>query len=164
MDNLERLNLQKMIAANDTKDCTEEIREKCHSSLIRDDVDKLLSLKKQYSRLASSNPQEFDTLCVSRCSFLFNHYTDIFNKIKKNELDVNILFTFINTLKDIETGTLDQHEASVKIGKILKSLYIDSALKKADKIDKFNEKKSKQKKKVDKNISWNQYKKAYLNK
>ena len=32
-------------------------------------------------------------------------------------------------LKEIEDGETDQHEASVKIGKILKELYIDSAMK-----------------------------------
>ena len=40
-------------------------------------------------------------------------------------------------LKEIEDNKIDQHEASVKIGKILKKLFIDSAMK--------NEKKNKKK-------------------
>ena len=74
-------------------------------------------------------------MCVSRCNFLFTRYTDIFNKVKKDELDLSILNTFLNVLEEIETGKLDQHEASYKVGSILKQLYIDSALKKSEHLD-----------------------------
>ena len=47
MNNVERLNLQKMINENDVKDETENIREKKHSSLIRDDVIRFVELKKK---------------------------------------------------------------------------------------------------------------------
>ena len=91
MNQFDRINLEKMIKTNNVKDCTNEIREKGHSSLIKKDIDTLLNLKKQYSRLKSSNPNEFDKICVSRCQFIFNNYTDIFNKNKKDELDLKIL-------------------------------------------------------------------------
>ena len=42
---------------------------------------------------------------------------------------------FLKVLSDIENGELDQHEGSFIVGKILKEIYIDSALKKAEKID-----------------------------
>ena len=89
-------------------------------------------------------------------SFLFNNYTDIFNKVKKDELNLDILISFINTLKAIEDGHLDQHEASVKVGKLLKELYIDSALRKADKLD--NNIKKKEKTHPEKKVTWKQYK------
>ena len=38
MDTLDRLNLNKMIDANNVQDCTNEIREKKHSDLLRADV------------------------------------------------------------------------------------------------------------------------------
>jgi hypothetical protein len=59
-------------------------------------------------------------------------------------------------LKNIETGKTDQHEASFKIGKLLKEMYIDSALKQAEKHDR-NEKKKPPRK--EKKISWDQFKK-----
>ena len=77
MDPLDKLNLNKMINANNVEDCTEDIRQKKHSQFIREDVERLMSLKKKYARLAQSNPVQFDTMCVSQCSFLFNHYMDI---------------------------------------------------------------------------------------
>jgi len=160
MNNVERLNLQKMINENDVKDETENIREKKHSSLIRDDVIRFVELKKKYFRLEKSNPGEFEKICITRCIFLFNNYTDIFNKIKKNEIDLSILMKFLDVLKLIEDGKIDQHEGSFKVGKYLKEMYIDSALKKSEKLDKKYGNKEKEVK--PKNISWKQYKEQNL--
>ena len=156
MNNLEKLNLQKMINENDIKDETENIRKKKHSSLIREDALRIIELKKKYFRLENTNKNEFDSICINRCKFLFNNYTDIFNKIKKNEIDLNILMKFLDVLKLIEDSKIDQHEASFKIGKYLKELYIDSALKKSEKLDKKN--KSDIKNVKPKNITWKEYK------
>jgi hypothetical protein len=139
MNPQERLQLDKLIRANDVVDNTNNIRELKHSKPLADDIITLIKLKKEYQRLAKSNPTQFDTICVSRCPFLFNNYTDIFNKVKKDEVDLNILFQLINILKQIEDGKLDQHTGSYEVGKLLKSIYIDSAVKKADNINKSHE-------------------------
>ena len=65
-----------------------------------------------------------------------HNYTDIYNKVKNDEIDLPLLNQFLNVLQRIESGEMDQHEASYLIGTILKEIYIDSALKKADKLDK----------------------------
>ena len=44
-------------------------------------------------------------------------------------------FIHLFRIKESENGKTDQHEASFKIGKLLKELYIDSALKQAEKHD-----------------------------
>ena len=156
MNPQERIQLGKMIDANQAKDYTDDIRKKRHSNLIREDVKKLLNLKRDYARLAKSNPGQFDSMCVSRCQFLFNNYTDIFNKVKKNEIDLNVLQQLLDVLKLIEDGKVDQHEGSVAVGKLLKQIYIDSALKKAENLDK---KYKKTETKQPRNISWSAYKK-----
>ena len=158
MDTLDRLNLNKMIDANNVQDCTNEIREKKHSDLIRQDVSRLVSLKQKYSRLAQSNPNQFDAMCVSQCSFLFNTYMDIFNKVKKDELNLKILHQFLDVLKKIEDGLLDQHAGAFEIGKLLKALYIDSALVKAERIDKKTGNKKTVSKPKEKKITWAEYK------
>jgi hypothetical protein len=155
MNNFDRINLEKMIKTNNVEDCTQEIRNKNHSNLIKKDLDILLNLKKQYSRLAKSNPQEFDQICVNRCQFIFNNYTDIYNKVKKDEIDLAILYKFLEVLKEIEDGKVDQHEGSFKVGKLLKDMYIDSAVKKAEKLDKH---KSEKVSKKPKKISYKDYK------
>ena len=55
-------------------------------------------------------------------------YTDIYNKIRKDELDLSILNRFLNVLRNIEDGELDQHEGAFVVGTLLKELYVDSAL------------------------------------
>ena len=135
LDNQQKLDLANMIKANDTEDCTEEIRSKKQSSLIRNDVKQLVFLKQKYHRLYKSNPNEFDSICVKQCSFLFNNYTDLYNKIKNDTLDLNTLERFLTILKKIEDGELNQHEGSYMVGKHLKELYIDSAMRNQQKME-----------------------------
>ena len=167
MDKNERLKLNEMIKISNVEDVTEEIRNKRHSFLIKDDVSKMLEIKKKYSRLSKSNPKQFDNMLVSKCNFLFMNYTDIFNKVKKDEIDLTILWKFLSILEQIENGNIDQHEGAYQVGNLLKKIYIDSALKKAEKLDKKNSKinnKNKVKKpnNIKKNLTWKEYKRLYL--
>jgi len=59
----------------------------------------------------------------------------LYNKIKNDNLDLKILERFLNILKKIEDGELDQHEGSYLVGKHLKEMYVDSALKTKAKIE-----------------------------
>jgi hypothetical protein len=159
MDKMDRLNLQKMIQANDVKDCTSEIRDKRHSQKIRDQVTHMLTLKKKYPRLSVTNPDQFDAMLVSQCNFLFTNYTDIFNKVKKEEIILGTLWDLLDVLKNIEDGRLDQHDGAYEVGKLLKSIYIDGALMKADKIDKKTGETIPARAPVEKKeISWREYK------
>ena len=160
LDDQNRLNLQEMVSAYEADDNTSKIRNLRHSSKIKDDVERLLNLKKKYTRLQKHDPKKFEKLIVSHCNFLWNNYTNIFNRIMKDELNLNILNAFINKLREIEDGKTDQHEASVHIGQILKEMYVDSALKREK---KYEESENKNKKTVvtpTHNISWDQYKKG----
>lgn len=153
MNDNQRLQLQNMIKANNVEDQTTLIRELKHSEIFHKEVNMMISIKDMYK----GNDEKIYEECVSSCNFLFTYYTDIFNKIRKDELDINILNKFLDVLKQIEDGLLDQHNGSFLIGTILKELYIDSALKKSEKLDEIAEK-SIQPKTADKNISWKQYK------
>jgi len=157
MEDIDRLNLQKMINANDVEDMTDEIRKKKHSSLIRNDLKTLLFLKRKHSKMQQDDPIEFETICVNECQFLFNNYTDIFNKVRKDEIDLNMLEQFLNILREIEDGNLDQHSGSFKVGTILKQIYIDSALRKSENLDKENPGEQKEIVK-EKKINWSQWK------
>ena len=134
MDNNARLKLQQMIKANNVSDQTDIIRNLKHSSQLRENVTTMLKLKKQ-----SSDPQEFAENAIRDCYFLYLNYTDIFNKIKKDEIDIAILFQFLDVLQKIEDGSIDQHEGSFEVGTLLKKIYVDSALKKADKLNESRE-------------------------
>lgn len=171
MNSMDRLQLEKMIQANDAADNTSQIRELKHSMLIHGDVATLLNLKHDYARLAKTNPEQFDMMCVNRCAFLFNNYTDIFNKVKKDEIDLDILGRLLGVLKMIEDGKVGQHEASVEVGNLLKQIYIDSALKKSEKMDKQHSGSSSSSSSsasdslpAPKKVSWKQYKATHQQK
>jgi hypothetical protein len=133
LNDQERLNLKRLIDESDSENNTENIRRLKHSTLLRDDIRKIDTLKKSNNNVSE---QEFIELCQSECPFLYNNYTDIFNKMVKDELDLTIMTKLLTVLKLIEDNKVDQHEGSVMVGKILKELYIDSAVKRAENIDK----------------------------
>jgi hypothetical protein len=153
----ERLQLNKLLDENNSENNTEHIRQVKHSVLIRDDIRRLDSLKTTEKELYESSIGTFTELAVTKCPFLYHHYTDIFNRVLKNEMDLAIMSRFLAVLKTIEDGTVDQHEGSVLVGRILKELYLDSAVRKADQLDK-----ERQQEVVAKNdgktISWSKYK------
>lgn len=156
MNSSESLQLKKMINENNVEDLTDDIREKKHSEKIRTDVTRMIELKKKYPRLEKTNSDQFDHMLTSQCSFLFNNYTDIFNKVKKNEINLETLWQLLNILRRIEDGDVDQHAGSYEVGKLLKKIYIDSALVKEN---KSRSKSKKLKKPVKRQISWNEFKK-----
>ena len=143
MNPTERLKLQEMIKANNVEDQTSRIRELKHSEYIRSDVSTYLQLCKKYP--GSHSKEFFKQTCLKNCSFLFNNYTDIYTKMIKSELNIDMLMQFVDVLRDIENGTMDQHEGSFKVGKILKELYIDTALRKEQKLDARGNKSKKEK-------------------
>ena len=136
MQHSESLNLQELINNNtEYVDNTEGIRKVKHSLFIRDDIRKIEQLKLKHADLRASDKNAFDDLCRNECSFLFNQYTDIFNKICNDEIDLDIMSQLLQVMKMIEDGQLDQNDGSVMVGKILKDLYVDSALKRSEKLD-----------------------------
>jgi len=153
----DRKNLKKLVENSDCQDNTENIRQQKHSALIRSDLKRIEIMKNVHKELRVSDPEKFKDMCIEKCMFLFNNYTNIFNKTIQDEIDLNIMNRFLLVLKMIEDGKVDQHEGSVAIGKLLKDLYVDSALRRADNLDKEHE--SEKVEPVEgKKISWREYK------
>ena len=161
----QRLQLQNMIDTNKGDDNTEMIRTLKQSISIKKDVDNIIKLKKEYPTMYETDKSGFEELCMSKCSFLFFNYTDIYNKILKNEINTDILYSFIGVLKQIEDGELNEYDGSIKVGEILKTLYIDSAMRKSKKLDEENKNQegkgddNEKEERVTKTISWAEYKK-----
>lgn len=159
MDETQRLQLQNMIKVNNVEDQTELIRQLKHSQIIRNEVNNMILIKAKYRGDDTKIYEE----CVAESNFLFTYYTDLFNKIRKDEIDIGILNKFIDVLRRIEDGELDQHEGSFLVGTLLKELYVDSALKKAEKLNEQHEQQEKvvEPKKPEVKVSWSQWKKMY---
>jgi len=137
-------NLNKLIEEYNPKKTTSQIRESKHSERIRADIQKLLFLRKKYSRIKKT--KQYKLIVQKQCDFLYKNYLNIFNRLLKEELDIKILYQFLDVLKKIENKELDQHEGSYEIGSLLKKMYIDPKIKK---------KSSKKRKK----LSWNEWEK-----
>ena len=150
MNSKDRLNLKALIDETNCEDNTDTIRSVKHSVKIRNDIRQLERIKKNHSDLRKT-----------QCIFLFNNYMDIFNKVYNDEIDLLIMTKLLGVLKLIEDKKVDQHEGSVLVGKLLKELYIDSALKLSERLDKINKdiKNDELNLKVEpKPISWKEYK------
>ena len=154
MNDKARLQLQKMIKANNVEDQTELIRELKHSHLLQNDINNLIMLKAKYR----NDQDKINEEGMTECGFLFTYYTDIYNKIRKDEIDLKILNQFLNVLRRIEDGELDQHDGAFIVGTLLKEIYVDSALRKAAKLNENQEQEYIEPREVV-NISWKDFKK-----
>jgi hypothetical protein len=136
----ERLNLKKMLAqSQEYVDHTEDIRRLKHSGLLLDGMRDIEKLKRSNSTLRAEDPTAFENLCKNAAPLLYGLYTDLFHKLVKDELNLVIMVKLIRVLELIEQGQVDQNEGSVMVGKILKELYVDSAVRLGDKLDKDRE-------------------------
>ena len=155
IDDETRLNFDKMLKESGTENNTEKIRKLKHSDKIREQITDMIEIQTKYSRLGNKSINKMIEL---KCNWLFTNYTNLYNKLKKKQLDLQILDRFLLTLKELEDGEVDQHEASVKIGQVLKEMYIDSALKTEKQYEAKNKKHKKKYKKPEKKITWEEYK------
>lgn len=157
ISNDERINLKKLVDQSDCDNNTEQIRKVKHSNLIANDINIFNKIKLENVELKDNDPEQYTELCKKECFFLFNNYTDIFNKLVKEEIDLKIMTNLLVILKMIEDNLVDQHEGSVLVGKLLKELYVDSALKRCDNLDKEHSI-NKEEKKIGLDLSWKEFK------
>lgn len=134
----ERLNLKKLLSEMDSEDNTAHIRKVKHSIVLRDEIRKLDTFKLANVELKLNDPEKYTEMCRKTTPFLYNNYTDIFNRLVKDELDLELMTKLLIVLKLVEDGKVDQNEGSVMVGKVLKELYVDSALKTSEHLDKQN--------------------------
>jgi hypothetical protein len=126
----DRYQLSKM--SNEFVDKTEEIRASKNSSKLRENIISLLRIKKENPGLSK---KDIEPLILAECHFLFYEYMELYNLLLKEDMDPSILFQLLDVLKDIEDGKCDQTEGSVRVGTLLKEIYIDQKLAETRKRD-----------------------------
>ena len=155
----ERLKLDDLLRKDDVIQTTDKIRELRHSSQIKIAVDNIAKLKRNHSRLGKDM---FRSMAMKQAEFLYVNYSVLFNKLVNEELNIKILYEFINILSQIENGQINQHEGSYLVGKKLKELYVDGVInkdKKSREKDAIEDQKKLDKmKKPKKKISYKQFK------
>ncbi len=148
----EVLKLNDMIKEGDCVDNTDTIRQLKHSSLITQNLNSLLRIKKKYKDEHSVvDLKELDEECLKECRFLFDNYTSIYNKLLRDQIDLKVFYRFLYYLKKIEDGELTFYQASYEIGTLLKSMYVDPIVQ--------DREKEKSQERIIKPISWDEFKK-----
>tara|TARA_B110000285_G_C15100114_1_gene604496 strand:+ start:289 stop:798 length:510 start_codon:yes stop_codon:yes gene_type:complete len=132
MNDKQKRQLNQMISENDVEDQTDMIRTLNHSALIRADVVMLEALKVKNSADRVDDPTKFTQTCIFHCSFLYTNYPDIFEQMLIDKIDLEIFGKFVDVIERIENDELDHHEGSFEVGKLLKRMYVDSALRRAE--------------------------------
>jgi hypothetical protein len=151
----EKLKFQDMLKEGDCVDNTDMIRKLKHSSLITRDVTTILQIKK---KMHTNDFKTLDAECLKHCRFLFDNYTNIYNKLLKGQIDLKIFYQFLHYLKKIEDGELGFYEASYQIGCLLKQLYVDPLVETIENEKEKNREKDGNGNVKVKEISWNEYK------
>jgi len=126
----DRYQLSKM--SNEFVDKTEEIRASKNSIQLRENIINFLRIKKENPGLSKA---DLEPLILAECHFLFYEYMELYNLLLKEDMEPTILFQLLDVLKDIEDGLCDQTEGSVRVGTLLKEIYIDQKLSETRKRD-----------------------------
>lgn len=157
----EQFELQKLLGKSDAEDNTLLIRQEQHSELLLNDIRTIEQLKRSETLLRQTDVEEFKILCQTKAHFMYSRFTSLFNKLVDDELNLVILIKMIQVLKMIEHGDVDQHEGSVIVGKYLKELFVDSAIRRGEKIDE-QYAAEKEPMNTGKTISWKEYKASQM--
>lgn len=155
----ERFNLKKLMNELDYEDNTETIRRLKHSTKIRDDMRNFERLKIEHAEIRKTSPEQFFNIVQAECKFLYDNYSDIFRRMMNDEVNIITLSKLLIVLKLIEDCQIDQQDGSVRVGRLLKEMYLDSAVKRADDLDKVHAEGSESINEV-KSISWSKFKQS----
>lgn len=145
MASFSKLDLHQLVNASkdDYVDNTDVIRKLKHSQILGNDVNVVLSTivaaDAHNKNIPPNEPTITDEMiaesCAKECPTLYNGYNDIFMRLLKKEIDVGILFQVLNVLREIEDGEVDHEAGSVKVGKLLYSMFVDSRIRETNNKD-----------------------------
>lgn len=156
MNEAEQQKLEEIIQRNNVQDNTKKIQKLKHSDKIRKDVAQIRNVKR---RIKTKDFRRLDSECSRHCVFLYRHYPNIYNKLLKDEIDIQILYKFLDALEAIEKGEKTQHEASYDIGMLLRKLYVEKKVDIHNDPNKPKDKKTRQNNRKGSKVSYADFKK-----
>ncbi len=121
--------LKQMAESPKFVDMTDKIRDVKHSGQLRTAIDHMMKFKRENADLLKTDKVLFEEQLMKENNFLFMNYMELYNLLLKNEMNMSIMNQLLKCLESIERGECDQTEASVRVGTLLKSIYIDSVIK-----------------------------------
>lgn len=156
MNNNHKRELDRLIQENDTKDQTQSIRERKHSSKLRDQVLTLYVLKYKQQHKSMVAMQD---MIKKECEFLYTNYRELYEILMTKNMDLGMMLKMLELLENIETSKMTQHESSFALGQMLKEMYIDPKInQRVEELDVNNEPINIEPMK----LSWSDYKKMNM--
>ena len=159
--NQDRIDLKRVMSNMDYTDNTTYIRRVKHSTQIQQGIMDLVTFMKAHPEVTEGDdPFVMEDQAKPASPFLYENYTDIFRRVLRNEVSFPMLAKIIEVLKAIEEDQVDQQEGSIKVGKLLKEMYLDSAIRHGDNLDKKHQatEATPTPRAPEKLISWKEYK------
>ena len=142
--------LKKISESSKFVDMTEKIRDVKHSAQLKKSIHHLMEFKHRNLDLLKEDRTEFESRLMKEDNFLFMNYMELYMTLLKTDVDPMTMSAVLTCLEQIENGECNQYEASVKVGTLLKSIYIDKVVQETTHVQDPH--------KENKNISWRDFK------
>lgn len=98
--------------------------------IIQNNVKNIRQLIIQYHDLISNDVDKFDDIVKQHHADFIEQYPTIYQKLKDNTLDEEKIQYMLDMLTDINSKTVSEFDASVKVGQKLVDHYVTPNLKK----------------------------------
>ena len=111
------LDLNKYLSGDNSEyvDNTNKLRKSKHSSSIRKNINDIEKIRAETGELYKTDIVSFKNKCIQQNPFLYNNYFEIFNRVAKKEMNLQIMGEFLNVLTRIEEGELDIEEVEKRL-------------------------------------------------
>ena len=113
-------------------------------------------LRKRYANLRESAPDEYLNVFQRECRYIYTKFPDVFDRVVKNDMNLDVFEKIVMILKMIEDGKVNQSEASALVGKLSQKLFFngESTAAEQQQVEKVEEEV------VNTGLSWKEYKRS----
>jgi hypothetical protein len=120
----ERSILAKLQAeAENYEDNTSGIREAKHSSPLLADIRRMAKLRTRHADLKEKSMDDYLVIFQRECKYIYTQFPDVFDRVVRNDMNLDVFEKIIMILKMIEDGKVNQSEASALVGKLSQKLF-----------------------------------------
>jgi hypothetical protein len=102
-------------------DNSAELKKESSSVRLIPEIHGLYAIDAVYPGLRESDPARFKQIVQEKCPFFYENYEGVLNCWMKSPKEKAVFLNMIRALRKIETGELNQHEASQMVGASLQS-------------------------------------------
>jgi hypothetical protein len=84
-------------------------------------------LRNTYAHLKESSPEDYLRVFQKECKYIYTKFPDVFDRVVKNDMNLDVFEKIVMILKMIEDGKVNQSEASALVGKLSQRLFFQTS-------------------------------------